>query len=150
MTILILSAIGWGIIWNNTKESLEEKFENGVEINEFRFDKQLGHYKKVIDEDTYYTLPNQSMPGYFDFVLHFHNAVLDYYTEENEENIQIRWSGKNKDEELEHTVFCLDKYGNYKYTLSEIQEKELRETNPNISTVLKDGKKIYESIYFKN
>ena len=33
MTILILSAIGWGIIWNNTKESLEEKFENGVEMN---------------------------------------------------------------------------------------------------------------------
>ena len=55
-----------------------------------------------------------------------------------------------KRQELEHTVFCLDKYGNYKYTLSEIQEKELRETNPNISTVLKDGKKIYESIYFKN
>ena len=68
---LAIGATGWGIAWNNAKNSLETKFHKGVEMNDFRFDKQSGYYKKMIDQESYYTLPNQSMPKYFDFVLHF-------------------------------------------------------------------------------
>ena len=85
---LAIGATGWGIAWNNAKNSLETKFHKGVEMNEFRFDKQSGYYKKMIDQESYYTLPNQSMPKYFDFVLHFHNAVLDYYT--------MEWKGSGR------------------------------------------------------
>ena len=148
--IVIASAIGaagWSIAWNNAKNSLETKFNKGVEMNGFRFDEQLGYYKKMIDQESYYTLPNQSMPGYFDFALHFHNAVLDYYTMKNGDNIQIRWSGKDKEGNMDPSIFCLDENGKHEYTFSEEQEKELCERNTDISLILQDGEKIYESVY---
>ena len=144
---LAIGATGWGIAWNNAKNSLETKFHKGVEMNEFRFDKQSGYYKKMIDQESYYALPNQSMPKYFDFVLHFHNAVLDYYTIENGDNIQIRWSGRDQEGKMEHSIFCLDEHGKYEYTFSEEQEKELCERNTEIRLILQDGEKIYESVY---
>lgn len=144
---LAIGAAGWGMAWNSAKNSLEAKFRNGVEINGFRFDEQAGYYKKMIDQETYYTLPNQSMPGYFDFVLHFHNEVLDYYSVENGEHIQIRWSGRDNEGKMNHSICYLDEYGMYKYTLSGKQEKELCAVNTDISKIIKDGKEIYESVY---
>lgn len=144
---LMISAVGWGIAWNHAKDTLESKFQKGVEMNEFQFDEQLGHYIKMIDENNYYTLPNQSMPGYFDFVLHFHNTTLDYYMMESDESIQIRWSGKDNEGKMDHSIYCLDENGDYQYTFSEEQEKELCEVNTDISRILKEGEKIYESVY---
>ena len=43
--------------------------------------------------------------------------------------------------------FDLFGYGKYKYTFSEEQEKELCERNADISLILQDGEKIYESVY---
>lgn len=145
--IVVIGAAGWGIIWNKTKNSLETKFQNGIEKNGFIFDEQLGYYKKVLEENTYYTVPNQSMPEYFDFSLQFHNAVLDYYTVKNGENIHIRWSGKDHEGKMDHSISSLDKNGKYEYTFSEKQEKELCEKNADIDVVLEEGKEIYESIY---
>lgn len=102
---------------------------------------------KILSGYSYYALPNQSMPEYFDFVLHFHNAVLDYYTIENGDNIQIRWSGRDQEGKMEHSIFCLDEHGKYEYTFSEEQEKELCERNTEIRLILQDGEKIYESVY---
>lgn len=147
VTALVIGSVGWGIAWNNSKNSLETKFNTGVEANDFYFNEQLGYYTKIIDQDSYYTLPNQSMPEYFDFVLHFHNAVLDYYTVENGENIQIRWIGKNDEGIIEHVIISLDNSGNYQYSFSEEQESELCESNTDISVVINEGEKIYESVY---
>ena len=142
-----IGATVWGIAWSNAKNSLEAKFKDGLEINGFQFDEQIGYYKKVVDQDTYYTLPNQLMPEYFDFVLHFHNTVLDCYTVENGENIQIRWSGKDKEGKMEYSIHRLDNMGVLKSTLSEKQENELCKDNLDFSEILKEGDKIYESVY---
>lgn len=147
MVVLALGAVGWGIVWNSTKDSLEMKFKDGVEMNGFRFEKQLGFYKKSIDQDTYYTLPNQAMPDYFQFVLHYFNTSLDYYTVVNGDNIQIRWSGRDKRGEIIYAIMCLDEHGTFKYCLSQEQEKEFCMENPNINTILKEGEKIYGDIY---
>ena len=101
---LAIGATGWGIAWNNAKNSLETKF-------------------------------------------HIHNAVLDYYTIENGDNIQIRWSGRDQEGKMEYSIFCLDEHGKYEYTFSEEQEKELCERNTEIRLILQDGEKIYESVY---
>ncbi len=145
--VLAIGAAGWGIAWNQTRNSLEAGFQNGVQVHGFQFDEQSGYYKKVIDGESYYALPNQSMPGYFDFALHFYNAVLDYYTAKNGVNIQIRWSGRDQEGNMEHVVYCLDEYGRYAYTLTEEQEKELCQTNTDISLILKEGEEIYKSVY---
>lgn len=147
MIILALGAVGWGIAWNNTKDSLEKKFKDGVEMNAFRFDEQLGYYKKSINKDTYFTLPNQTMPDYFEFVLHYYATCLDYYTVVNGENIQIRWSEVDKQGEIMHEIYGLDKHGKLEYSLSEEQEKELCMKNSNINTILKEGEKIYRDVY---
>lgn len=72
---------------------------------------------------------------------------LDYYTIENGDNIQIRWSGRDQEGKMEHSIFCLDEHGKYEYTFSEEQEKELYERNTEIRLILQDGEKIYESVY---
>ena len=145
--VCTLGAIGWGIVWSNVKVSLEVKFKNGVESNDFQFDEQLGYYKKSIDKDTYYTLPNQSMPDYLEFALHYYATYVDYYAVVNGNNIQIRWSELGNQGEIVHEVYCLDEYGNLKYSLTEEQEKELCTENPYISTIFNDGAKIYRDVY---
>ena len=143
---LAISALIWGIAWKNAKDSLEAKFAEGVEANEFYFDEQLGYYKKVVDQDSYYTLPNQSMPDYFEFVLHYYSTVLDYYTVENGENIQIRWWEKEAGE-ISYDIHYLDEHGNIKRTLSDKQKKELCEGDSAINRIIKEGEKIYDSVY---
>ncbi len=145
VSVLGIGAAGWGVTWNHSKSTLEAKFEKGVEKNGFYFDEGLGYYKKVVDQESYYTLPNQSMPGYFDFTRHFHNTVLDYVMVENGKNIQIRWS--EKQENVGHTIWYLDEEGGYDHTLGAEEEKKLCETNTEINKILKEGEKIYESVY---
>lgn len=147
MVVLALGAVGWGIVWNSTKDSLEMKFKDGVEMNGFRFEKQLGFYKKSIDQDTYYTLPNPAMPDYFEFVLPYFNTCLDYYTVVNGDNIQIRWIERDKRGEIIYEIYCSDEHGKLKYSLSKEQKKELCLENPNINTILKEGEKIYGDVY---
>lgn len=145
LCVLGIGAAGWGLAWKHSKNTLEAKFEIGVEKNGFYFDEGRGYYKKVVDQEGYYTLPNQSMPGYFDFTRHFHNTVLDYVTVEDGKNIQIRWS--EKQENVGHTIWYLGEDGGYDRTLGAEEEKELCETNTKINKILKEGEKIYESVY---
>lgn len=44
LILLLLGLNSWGIVWYNTKNSLEAKFEAGVESNGFQFDEQLRYY----------------------------------------------------------------------------------------------------------
>lgn len=147
LIVVALGAIGWGIIWNNEKNTLEKKFKDGVEKNDFMYDEQLGCYKKMIDQDTYFILPNQSMPEYFDFSTHFHATFLDYYDEVNGDSIWIRWSESGKKDKIEYLIYCLDEYGNINYTFSEEQEEKLRDENSYLDKIITDGKNIYADVY---
>ena len=147
--VLALSAAGWGIVWNHTKKSLDAKFAQGIDTNNFYFDGKLGFYKKTVDQNSYYTLPNQTMPDYFNFSLHYHNTTLDYYSVEDEYSIQIRWSGKDSDGTLRYVIAIHtdDEEGNFVNHLSEKEKEEFRKENPSIDNTLKEGEKIYNSVY---
>ena len=147
MITFVIGITGWYKAWNSAKDSLETKFNEGIEVNEFCFDERLGYYKKLINKDSYYVLPNQSIPSYFEFVLHFHNATLDYYTKEDGYNIQIRWYGKDEEAKVNYQITSLDEDGTLEYSLSEEQKKELCSKNPNISSIISEGKQIYISVY---
>lgn len=144
---LALAGIGWGIAWNKAKDSSEAKFQEGVEKHGFRFDEQLGYYTKVIDTDTYYVLPNQSMPDYFKFVLHYYSRTLDYYTVADGKNIWIRWVIEDKDSEMMHSISYLYEDGKFDHQLSEKEEKELCAENPDISAILEEGEEICRDAY---
>ena len=92
-----------------------------------KIDEKEGYYKKAASEDARYILPNQKMPGYFDFSFHFHNTVLDYYGTAEGKNIQIRWSEMGKEEDIVSSVSYLDEEGNLEKSLSEKEEESLCE-----------------------
>lgn len=147
--LLLFSAGVYGMMWQQAKNSLEQRFQEGVEKNHFQFDEKEGYYKKTISEDAGYILPNQKMPGYFDFDLHFHNTVLDYYGTAEGEKIKIRWSEMGKENEMVSSVSYLDEEGKLERTLSEKEEENLCEKNGTIREVLKEGEMIFEEVYKK-
>ena len=147
--LLILGAGVYGVMWQQAKTSLEQGFQEGIEKNQFQFDGKEGYYKKSVSKDSFYILPNQKMPGYFDFSLHFHNTVLDYYGTAEGQNIQIRWSEMGKEEEIVSSVSYLDEEGNLEKTLSEKEEESLCKKNGTIRKALKEGEKIFTEVYKK-
>ena len=65
--IPVIVAIVWFIVWNYNKSLSEDKFQNGLSNYQYEIDESCnkgGYYIIQYDENTYFTLPNQSMPGY--------------------------------------------------------------------------------------
>ena len=145
--LLLLGAGIYGVMWQQAKTSLEKAFREGIEKNQFQFDEKEGYYKKAASEEARYILPNQKMPGYFDFSLHLHNTVLDYYGTAEGKNIQIRWSEMGKEEDIVSSVSYLDEEGNLEKTLSEKEEEILCESSGTIREVLKEGETIFAEVY---
>lgn len=145
--LLLLGAGVYGAMWQKAKTSLETGFREGLEKNQFQFDEKEGYYKKAVSEDACYILPNQKMPGYFEFSLHFHGTFLDYYGTEAGKNIQIRWSELGKEDEIVSSVSYLDEEGNLERSLSEKEEESLCEKNETIREVLKEGERIFAEVY---
>ena len=145
--LLLLGAGVYGVMWQKAKTSLEKGFQEGIEKNQFQFDKKEGYYKKTVSEDACYILPNQKMPGYFDFSLHFRSTFLDYHGTEEGQNIQIRWSEMGKEDKIVSSVFYLDAEGNLEKSLSEKEEESLCEKNETVREVLKEGERIFMEVY---
>lgn len=144
--ILILSSFTWFFIWNNAKNETEIKFQQGVQQNEFVFNEQLGYYIKTINNSTYYSIPNQKMPTYFDFTTDFHAKHLDCFTSDNNKKIQIRWVEKDT-----HTsvigIYYLDENGTIESTLSMDQIELLQNDNSDVKNLIIKGNEIYSDIY---
>ncbi len=145
--LLLLGAGIYGVMWQQAKTSLEKAFREGIEKNQFQFDEKEGYYKKAASEEARYILPNQKMPGYFDFSFHFHNTVLDYYGTAEGKNIQIRWSEMGKEEDIVSSVSYLDEEGNLEKSLSEKEEESLCEKNETVREALKEGERIFAEVY---
>lgn len=97
----------WYFIWSYNKSLSEDKFQEGLSKYEYSIDKSVnkgGYYIIPYDENTYFTLPNQSMPDYFNFSTDFHAKSVNCYMEINGENVRISWAmydgGKNKDSDI--------------------------------------------------
>ena len=94
LLVLVIMSV-WFFIWNHNKTVSEEKFQEGLSKYEYSIDKsghKGGYYIIPYDENTYFTLPNQSMPGYFDFATDFHAKDVDCYIEKNGEIVELCWA----------------------------------------------------------
>ena len=147
--LLLLGAGVYGVMWQQAKTSLEKGFQEGIEKNQFQFDKKAGYYKKTVSENAFYMLPNQKVPGYFDFSLHFHNTILDYYGTTEGKNIQIRWCEVGKEDKIVSSISYLDEEGKLERSLSKKEEESLCEKNETVQEVLEEGEKIFEEVYKK-
>lgn len=147
VTTLIIGSICYGIAWNNAKNKWETTFNEGIKKNKFVFDEQLGYYTKTVDQNSYYVLPNQMMPQYHKFRLHFFATSLDYYTSVGDKELQIRWSEKDENDEIMYSIYYLDDNAQLDSILSKEQEGELFRNHPEIKAIVQEGKQIYTDVY---
>ena len=151
--VLTASAFGiYGIKYFNTKDELENSFKETLE--EYHFYKNRdGYYSMKYDEYITFGVPNQQMPSFFDFSLHFHNTNL-YCDIENENNyIEITWSDKNKfsastysknNKEIIGSTsnFKKEDFSNMKKLSEELHIEESK-----IKEIIEKGKMLYKEFY---
>lgn len=145
--ILVLLAVGWFVVWNSCKNTVEGKFMEGLKQYEYSVDETCtkgGYYIINYDEDTYFALPNQTMPDYFDFSTDFHAKQVKCYTKLNGEDILIHFNqyGMNNKENIKITR--QDEEGSF------TREQIISESEQNdLSEILDYGSKLYESVYIQ-
>lgn len=144
-SILLVACVIWSMVWNTNKNSVEEKFQNGIKEYGFVYDQKLGYYTKVMGEGLTFTLPNQKMPDLLDFTLDFHAKHLNFYDKNSKNTIQPIWSGKDEDGKNSVSIILLDEKGQI-VSLSKKEEENLM-NEPKLSKVIEEAEKIYESVY---
>lgn len=115
--IPVIVAIVWFIVWNYNKSLSEDKFQNGLSNYQYEIDESCekgGYYIIQYDENTYFTLLNQSMPGYLDFSTDFHAKDVRCYVKSGDETIMLlSWAlydGDTKDIYIDDTKKLTDSY----------------------------------------
>jgi transcriptional regulator with XRE-family HTH domain len=145
-SIIFLSVV-WLLIWNDAKSVTEKKFQQGIQQNEFVFDGQLEFYIKTVSNETYYEVPNQKMPPYWDFSTDFYAKQIDCFTNVNNQKIHIRWIEKDAQWKYRYAIDYLDSKGRVETSLSIEESEQMQETNADIREVIAEGNKIYDEIY---
>ncbi len=93
--LVVILMIIWYFAWSHNKTLSEETFQEGLAKYEYTVDEtvyQGGYYIISYDKSTYFTLPNQTMPGYLDFATDFHAKDVDCYIEEDGNRTKLCWA----------------------------------------------------------
>ncbi len=145
VSIIVLSAAIWFFVWNHYKKVTEKKFNEGLSNYEYSINESpsaLGYYVIKYDANTYFTLPNQKMPGYLNFAVDFHAKDVDCYTELNGEQVALCWSfydgggKKNTDSVIIHRE-------NEDETGRKLTDSEIKE----LDKFLNFGFELYDAVY---
>lgn len=150
---IIMMVFGiYGITYLNTKDKLENKFQETLE--EYEFDKNSGRYYSMnYDENTTFIVPNLEMPKLLDFSLHLYNANLICNIDHKNSYTRIVWSDSNEytattysksnNETLGSTSgFKRDDFNNMKKLSKELQIEELE-----IKDIIAKGNDLYKEFY---
>lgn len=141
--IIILSAAIWFLVWNHYKKVTEEKFNEGLSNYEYSINESsfaLGYYIIKYDANTYFTLPNQKMPGYLDFAVDFHAKDVDCYTELNKEPVMLCWTFYNGERKDNTDVVIIQRGNEAGRKLTSEEKKELEK-------LLNYGFELYDAVY---
>ena len=141
--VIVVTATVWFLVWNHYKTVTEDKFQKGLAKYEYSIDENCskgGYYVIPYDKDTYFTLPNQVMPDYFDFSTDFHAKDVDCSTKLNGEKISICWSfyEGGKDHDYDALIIRSDDGMDRKLKSAEREQ---------LSDVLDYGFKLYNTVY---
>ena len=75
ISIVMISFGVYTLVYNNTKNRLELQFNETIKANKF-YKNDEGPYSLDYSNNITYSVPNQKMPGLFDYSLHFHAKYL--------------------------------------------------------------------------
>lgn len=132
----------WYLTWNRYKTVTEDKFQSGLSQYEFSVDESVkmgGYYIIKYDENTYFTLPDQSMPGYFDFSTDFHAKDVDCYIEEDGNVVKLCWAFYDGQENVSENII-INREDNGSDKLSDLEMKEYAD-------IIKFGTDLYNAVY---
>lgn len=141
--IFVLLAGIWYLTWNYYKTVTEEKFQNGLSKYEYSIDESVrmgGYYIIQYDESTYFALPNQSMPDYFDISTDFHAKNVKCYMEIDGEIIFISWAMYNGEETEDSDILIITEEGTRERTLSATEKEQY-------AKVIEFGFDLYNAVY---
>lgn len=141
--IIVVTATIWFLVWNHYKTVTEDKFQKGLAKYEYSIDENCskgGYYVIPYDKDTYFTLPNQVMPGYFDFSTDFHAKDIDCSAKLNGETISICWSLYEGGGDPDYDALIIRNDDGLDRKLKSAEIKQL-------SDVLDYGFKLYNTVY---
>lgn len=151
--VLIASAFGiYGINYFNTKDKLENSFKETLE--EYHFYKNRdGYYSMKYDEYITFGVPNQQMPSFFDFSLHFHNTNLYCDIEDENNYTEITWSGENKfsaatySKNNKETIGSTSNFKNEDFSNMKKLSEELQIEESKIKEIIEKGNMLYKEFY---
>lgn len=132
----------WYLTWNHYKTVTEDKFQSGLSQYEFSVDESVkmgGYYIIKYNENTYFTLPNQSMPGYFDFSTDFHAKDVDCYIEKDGNVAKLCWSFYNGQEDVSENII-INREDNGSDKLSDSEKKVYAD-------IIQFGTDLYNAVY---
>lgn len=94
--VIIVCAFGiYGIKYLDTKDKLENKFNETLEENNF-YKNRDGYYSMNYNESITFGVPNQKMPKFLDFSLYFYNTNLYCNIDEENTYTEITWTDVNE------------------------------------------------------
>ena len=151
--VLIASAFGiYGIKYFNTKDKLENSFKETLE--EYHFYKNRdGYYSMKYDKYITFGVPNQQMPSFFDFSLHFHNTNLYCDIEDEYNYTEITWSDENKfsastySKDNKEIIGSTYNFKNEDFSNMKKISEELHIEESKIKTIIEKGNMLYKQFY---
>lgn len=133
VALVAIFMCSWYFIWNYNKSLSENKFQEGLSKYDYSIEKG-GYYIIPYDENTYFTLPNQSMPGYFSFTTDFYAKSTECYTEKDGEAVKLSWAFYDgEDNAADYVSIDSNK-------LSEVEKKEYAD-------LIEFGTDLYNNVY---
>lgn len=156
ITIVLALLIGgfgiYSIIYVRTKNNLENNFEEQLKNNDF-YKNTSGYYSMDFKEGIRYEIPNQSMPGLFDFSLHFHAEHLWCYVNLGDAQAEITWSDYNDfsaaliSQDTHMVLGSTSKFKKEDYSNMKKLGNELGISEKEITEIIKKGNELYKKFY---
>ncbi len=152
LIILVCSFGIYGIKYLNTKDKLENSFQEALE--EYKFYKNRdGYYSMNYDENITFGVPNQKMPRLLDFSLHFYNTNL-YCDIDNKNNYtEITWTDVNEfiastySKSSKEIVGSTSNFKKQDYDNMKKLSEELKIEESKIKEIIEKGNNLYKEFY---
>lgn len=144
----------YSCVYFNTKSELEKNFEDQLKQNNF-YKNRDGYYSMNFSDGIVYGVPNQSMPGLFDFSLHYHMSNVYCDIDLGETTVEIVWEDNN-----DFSASKISKADNKvvgstsEFTESDFMDmkklgNELGISEKEISEIIEKGNELYKDFYSK-